>query len=93
MENWSANPISHYCEITICEALLTSIVVLVQNGTLIGYPYVTLTWTMSPGSLHCALGAQAVQPVVPVVLAFSQVVVTVRLFAFNPGYGILCTKD
>ncbi len=82
-----------YCEITICEVLLTGITVSAQNGTLIGYLYVTIICTMSPGSSHGVLGAQAVQPVVPVVLAFNHVVVTVRLFAFNPGYGMLCTKD
>ena len=73
-----------YCEITIVDVLLTSIVVLAQKGTLMGYGYVTTTSTMFPGALHAT--AQAVQPVEPVVFARSHSVVTTKLRAFRPGY-------
>ena len=48
-ENWSTNPIPHYCEITIDDTLPMLMVVTFQNGMPIGKLYLTVTCTWFPG--------------------------------------------
>ena len=75
-----------YCEITICDVLVTLIVREGMKGTESGNAYTTFTFTRYPGALHVPV-EHRVQVVGVPALGEYQVVVTVMFDGLMPGYG------